>query len=163
MRTCEVDRCGQKHFCKGYCVTHYNRWKRHGDPVKLVKTGNNELKKWVFEKAVRFRGSECLEWPYGKSDTGYGSITVDGRKLGAHRYVCEQVNGIPPAGRKYTAHICGNRACVNPRHLYWATPSENVADTKAHGRSVFGSATWNAKLSDRCVRENRKRDQSPLV
>lgn len=31
--------CGGKNYAKGYCHTHYNRWKKHGNPlVKCVNT-----------------------------------------------------------------------------------------------------------------------------
>lgn len=31
-RTCSVDGCGRKHLSLGYCSTHYQRLRRHGDP-----------------------------------------------------------------------------------------------------------------------------------
>lgn len=32
-RTCSVDGCGDPYLCKGYCSKHYQRWKKHGDPL----------------------------------------------------------------------------------------------------------------------------------
>jgi hypothetical protein len=29
---CEVPGCGGRHYARGWCVTHYRRWQRHGDP-----------------------------------------------------------------------------------------------------------------------------------
>ena len=41
MRTCEViedgARCPRKHFGHGYCHKHYQRVKRHGDPLIVLK------------------------------------------------------------------------------------------------------------------------------
>ena len=30
-------------------------------------------------------------------------------------------------------HLCGNEKCSNPKHLYWGTRKENVADARDHG------------------------------
>jgi hypothetical protein len=32
MRTCEMENCENKHEAKGFCVTHYTRYKKYGDP-----------------------------------------------------------------------------------------------------------------------------------
>jgi hypothetical protein len=32
-RVCAVEGCSASHYGKGYCMTHYNRWKTHGDPL----------------------------------------------------------------------------------------------------------------------------------
>ncbi len=29
-RVCEAEGCGKQHFCKGFCQTHFVRWKTHG-------------------------------------------------------------------------------------------------------------------------------------
>ena len=39
MRTCSVVGCEGKHFGRGYCRVHYERWKRNGDPLLLQRPG----------------------------------------------------------------------------------------------------------------------------
>jgi hypothetical protein len=39
MRVCMVDGCGLKHFGRGYCRNHYERWKRNGDTELRIHRG----------------------------------------------------------------------------------------------------------------------------
>ena len=32
-RVCEIPGCNKPHYGRGYCHKHYQRWKRHGDPL----------------------------------------------------------------------------------------------------------------------------------
>lgn len=33
-RTCSIDDCNEPTFGHGWCATHYQRWRRHGDPER---------------------------------------------------------------------------------------------------------------------------------
>lgn len=37
VRTCTVNKCGNKHYGHGYCHKHYYRWMKHGDPLSDAK------------------------------------------------------------------------------------------------------------------------------
>lgn len=34
---CSIDGCGGKHYGKGWCNKHWNRWRKHGDPLREAK------------------------------------------------------------------------------------------------------------------------------
>jgi hypothetical protein len=83
------------------------------------------------------RTDDCIAWPFAvRKSSGYGAHST--RKAGkkrnydAHRFVCSEAHGSPPPGMQ-AAHSCGNKLCVNPKHLYWATAKENLQDAKRHG------------------------------
>lgn len=64
----------------------------------------------------------------------------------AHRLVCIASNG-PTEGRLDAAHSCGNRTCINPRHLSWKTRSANEADKLRHGTANRGERHGRSKLT----------------
>lgn len=97
-------------------------------------------------------GEDCVIWPYGCS-RHYGNILVAGKRKRAHRVICERAYGPPPTPKHEVAHSCGTRSCINPRHLRWATPSENSADKILHGRTIRGERHPFAKLTKSLVLE----------
>lgn len=42
-RTCSIDGCTNKHDARGYCSTHYGRYRRYGDPLYIRKLGKDQL------------------------------------------------------------------------------------------------------------------------
>lgn len=135
VRLCSIEGCGKKHEGNGFCYGHGSRWKRHGYPLGGAASDG---KPWEFiESALNFEQDACLIWPYGKNDKGYGSIAFKGTTKGVHRIICEKVNGIAPSPKHQAAHSCGkgHLGCVSPKHLRWATRSENASDSVKHGTS----------------------------
>ena len=56
MRKCVIEGCGQKHSVRGWCRKHYMRWKKHGDPFKVL---NN------VQQATRTPTTNDLHWAAG--------------------------------------------------------------------------------------------------
>lgn len=95
---------------------------------------------------------ECQIMPFTVGTHGYVALTVNRKSLLAHRYVCEAYHG---SSHLHAAHSCGNKTCMNKRHIRWATRKENEADKLIHGRRQRGPDHPNAKLSTGDVAEIR--------
>lgn len=128
---CSIQNCCKPRSIRGWCNVHYKRWLSHGDPL-AGRTPNGEMFSFL-ETAFVFQSDDCLLWPYGKNEKGYGRLHIGGKLRRAHRVVCETVHGAPPTETHEAAHGCGVRSCVNPRHLRWARPVENQSDVTRHG------------------------------
>ena len=151
--TCGVADCQKLTAKRGYCVAHYERLRRHGNPLG-GSTGKGDLERFIEEVILPYEGDECIAWPYGRGGKGYAYMRADGVHLPAHRYICGIVNGPPPTAQHEVAHTCGGGfdACVNKNHLAWKTHSENEADKKVHGTSNIGERNGSAKLTEEQVR-----------
>ena len=79
------------------------------------------------------REGSCLVWQGAVNTDGYARAAIEGNLNGkVHRYVFFLVNGFyPPVVR----HSCDNPLCINPDHLLAGTPTENMLDRHARGRT----------------------------
>lgn len=95
---------------------------------------------WMHVKKVsshpnQERIGQCWEWQGPFFDTGYGHFTCHQKDYRAHRVAFFLYSGTLPA-EKIICHICDNKKCVNPKHLFEGTPKENTQDMIKKGRLV---------------------------
>jgi hypothetical protein len=71
----------------------------------------------------------CLIYPKAPSSIEfYIGIEIKGARFKAHRLVLERKLGRPIKPLFCALHICDNRSCVNPNHIYEGTYRDNMRD-----------------------------------
>lgn len=154
-RLCSIPDCGKPHYGHDFCSGHYERFKKHGDPMG-GRTPNGEGLHYLETVVFPYRGDDCLIWPYYKDGTGYGRVRFGDRHGAVHRLACEQLHGPAPSIKHEAAHNCGNRGCVNPTHIRWATTVENNADKLFHDTHNRGDRNGMSKLTEPQARSIKK-------
>ena len=117
--------------------------------MSLLPNERSAVLEWM-QFHVNHKGKRCLVWPFSVNWNGYGHLRPPGlgKTVYAHRYMCELVHGPAPTETHQASHSCGNGrgGCVNPKHLGWKTPSDNMMDRRAHGTSKR-TKRWSQRTS----------------
>src|SRR5690625_6772255 len=121
-KRCIVVNCEGVAIARRWCNKHYRRWKKHGDPEKLVQFPTPEE---AFQHRTK-RVGDCLIWTGSKSNYGYGRIKVNGKHQKAHRYAWERVNGHIPDGMFSVRKDHCAEACGEGDHERLATVTHNT-------------------------------------
>ena len=145
-RTCSVESCTRKHYARGWCQMHYERWRKAGDVggaellVRRLPDGTSDDIKFMAK--VDQNGpvamnrpdlGPCWIWTASKDRDGYGRFTPGSRAGGdrqsvqyAHRWSYIRRVGPVPAGLVLDHFACDTPSCVNPTHVRPVTDAENV-------------------------------------
>lgn len=93
-----------------------------------------------FKTKYMISDTGCWLWIAGLDMQGYGIIwdkSIKGGKRYAHRFSYELYYGEIPGGL-LVCHKCDIRNCVNPKHLFLGTISDNIKDMYSKGRNAKG-------------------------
>jgi hypothetical protein len=113
--------------------------------LTIEDPGESPVMLW-FRDHKDYQHDCCLTWPFARLQSGYGQF--GGRRIGAHRFMCELRNGPPPSPGHQAAHSCGRGSdgCVNPKHLSWKTNAENQLERYQHSGLVRGTKITLAQV-----------------
>lgn len=126
--------------CRAANTAAIKRYRARIAPKKVYKLrGNRFTLDQILDQCLP--NNECLEWTGGLDTGGYARIYTQGKSQVGHRYVLKLATGINPGRNTYACHTCDNRKCLNPEHLYWGTPLDNINDKINRGRDFYKNKT----------------------
>lgn len=113
--------------------------------------------KTFWNKVKRRSAQRCWEWTAYRNPLGYGMFWYEKRLQLAHRVSWKIHNGVFNE-KLCVLHSCDNPSCVNPRHLWLGTRTDNNNDKVRKGRAqrMFGEENGRARLTEAQVLELRR-------
>lgn len=114
---------------------------------------------YLTQELAKANKEECIVWPFGRDECGYGLIQKLGQDTRVHRVAWTVLNGPIPEGM-YALHNCDNPPCFNAKyHIFLGTQIDNMLDmkTKNRGSDNIGSSNPRAKLNESVVAEIKRR------
>jgi hypothetical protein len=135
--------CGGVKSWKGeMCKTCSNKSRKRPEKIRFWEKVKKTKTCWIW------KGTVNNVW-------GYGQFSVDGVYYRAHRFAYELVKGKIPDGL-LVCHSCDNKLCVNPKHLWVGTQSDNIRDAVSKNRTCKGSKNGMSTLSIEQVYEIKR-------
>lgn len=149
-RICSVDGCRKPAKARGWCNTHYERWRKNGGPIAYAPKSPIGDR---FSEKYEVNDTGCWIWSGSKDERGYGRFGTGGSGVseGAHRVSYKLYVGPIPKGH-IVCHRCDVPSCVNPAHLFLGTHQENMTDRNQKGRAARGIRNGKSKLDESLVR-----------
>lgn len=122
----------------------------HGPPLlRFLSQVDKNGPEHVTQKCL----GKCWVWTGARWAQGYGQMKIKGKPIKTHRFAYENLIG--PINGLWVLHSCDNKLCINPKHLFLGTPTDNHKDMVAKRRHAWGERNGNAILTAAQVQEIR--------
>jgi hypothetical protein len=154
IRFCDV--CGKE------IIRQRGKWSKncrttcsHSCSGKLTNPSRLPIAERFWSKVEIMQPDDCWIWT-GAIVKKYGEFAMNGKIQSAHRVSWQLTSGTIPEGMN-VLHHCDNPPCVNPKHLFLGTNTDNMQDALRKGRlnpRTGESCSWS-KLKENDVREIR--------
>ena len=161
-----------KTSARGMCSIHYQRWKRHGDPIRTDNKrslNKSNTKEYILENIKEEPAPQgdhykdligpCWIWQRHITNAGYGQAgDTNGKRIYTHRLSYQLFVGELTKQRPWVLHKCDIRLCCNPDHLYSGTHKDNMKDisNRDRGNPTIGENSGMSKLTNQQVKEIRE-------
>ena len=128
---CSIPKCTGRVVARSLCHKHYRRWKRHGDP-NIVKYRERGVSIWkhvmdAFRAVQDVRDPDaCMPYSKGTRSEGYPILRIRGKVYRIHRMLYVFHRGLGMSDPVQVYHTCGNRTCLNVRHMSHGSRQDRV-------------------------------------
>ena len=151
---CKITNCFAKKYCLGYCVKHYKRLRRNGDPNKLVRESHglshsSEYSTWN-SMIQRCNNKKSKEY---KNYGGRG-ISVCDKWLNSFSCFYNDMGRKP--SKDYSIDRINNEGNYEPKNCRWATWTQQTNNTRKRVNNTSGhtgvyfykpSKKWRASIT----------------
>lgn len=138
---CVIKECKRRAIKTGLCGTHYKRRMSGDYTISINKTFKGTLHETLNHYSQK-ADNGCINFTGDTKGGGYGRISCGGKRFMAHRVAYEIAYG-PIEMMKDIHHTCGNKKCVNPKHLEALSSHNHIKQLKRDesGRLIAHSKT----------------------
>ena len=143
-KECSTTGCPRPMKARGMCNACYERWRRNGHdgvpalrPLRKPDASPAEALRFLLKRTKEEGDHRCLIWQGRPTKNGYARIFHKGVARNGHAVTRMLVDEIilgddrrPDGTIACHSRQCISRACINPMHIRWDTPSANNIDAR---------------------------------
>lgn len=128
---CSIEKCERTALCRGWCMRHYNRWRRHGDPTTYV---HNTIRHGGWKTPTYGSWHSMISRCYTPSTINYAGYGGRGIKV-CERWLGERgfINFRNDMGERPTSKSVDridNDGDYSPENCKWSTPKEQQSNRR---------------------------------